>query len=170
LGLQGGLVRIYRTLQRLEDLPGLPSARPGAPSYPAPFMERFIEMMDDDLNTGGALGLIFEKVREMNRVMDASNGTIDENTRISLESDRIQLLDAGRVLGLLNDTPSDFFAQLTEASPRIDPQEIEALIEKRAVARTQKDWAASDAIRDRLKEMGVVLEDGPKGTTWRLDV
>jgi len=169
LGLQGGLVRIYRTLQRLEELYGPPSAGADAPS-PSPFMERFLEMMDDDLNTGGAIGLIFEKVREMNRVMDASDGSTDENARIGLESDRIQLLNAGRILGLLNETPSDFFAQLTDAFPRIDSQEIEALIEKRTAARAQKDWAASDAIRDRLKKMGVVLEDGPKGTTWRLDV
>lgn len=170
LGLQGGLVRIYRTLQRLEELTGLPSARPDAPSSPGPFMEHFIEMMDDDLNTGGALGLIFEKVREMNRVMDASDGTTDDNIRLALEGDRMQILDAGRILGLFQERPADFFARLTDASPRIDPQEIEALIEKRAMARTQKDWAASDAVRDRLKEMGVVLEDGPKGTTWRLDV
>jgi len=170
LGLQGGLVRIYRTLQRLEELTGLPSARPDAPSSPALFMERFMEMMDDDLNTGGALGLIFEKVREMNRVMDASDGAMDDNIRLALENDRMQILNVGRILGLFQERPADFFARLTDASPRIDPQEIEALIEKRAAARTQKDWAASDAVRDRLKEMGVVLEDGPKGTTWRLDV
>ena len=169
LGLQEGLVRIYRTLQRLEELSAPPSTGSGTPS-PAPFMERFLEIMDEDLNTAGAIGLIFEKVREMNRVMDASDGTMDADTRIALEGDRLQIFEAGRVLGLFDETPSDFFAQLTDASPQIDPQEIETLIEKRAVARAQKDWAASDAIRDRLKELGVVLEDGPKGTTWRLDV
>jgi cysteinyl-tRNA synthetase len=168
-GLQGGLVRIYRTLQRLEELSGPPSAGSGTPS-PAPFMERFVEVMDDDLNTGGAIGLIFEKVREMNRVMDASDETMDENTRIALKSDHLQILDAGRVLGLFHETPADFFAQLADTSTHVDTAEIEALIEKRAVARREKDWAASDAIRDRLKEMGVVLEDGSKGTTWRLDV
>jgi cysteinyl-tRNA synthetase len=169
LGLQEGLVRIYRTLQRLEGLSAPPSTGSGT-SSPAPFMERFVEIMDEDLNTAGAIGLVFEKVREMNRVMDASDGAMDADTRIALEGDRLQILEAGRVLGLFDERPSDFFAQLTDASPQIDPQEIETLIEKRAVARAQKDWAASDAIRDRLKEMGVVLEDGPKGTTWRLDV
>ena len=48
--------------------------------------------------------------------------------------------------------------------------EIDALVEKRTQARTDKDWAASDAIRDQLKEMGVILEDSTQGTTWRLDV
>ncbi len=168
-GLQGGLVRIYRTLQRMEELSGPPIAGFGMPS-PSPFMERFFEVMDDDLNTGGAIGLIFEKVREMNRIMDTSSGTMDQDARISLEGDRAQILNAGRILGLFTETPSDFFARLTDAAPRIDPREIDALIEKRTLARSQKDWAASDVIRDRLKEIGVVVEDGPKGTTWRLDV
>jgi cysteinyl-tRNA synthetase len=168
-GLQAGLVRIYRTLQRLEELSGPRPVGSGMPS-PALLMERFTELMDDDLNTGGALGLIFEKVREMNRVMDASDGTLDETARRALESDRLQILEAGRALGLFHETPAHFFAQLADDSTHVDTAEIEALIEKRAVARTQKDWAASDAVRDRLREMGVVLEDGPKGTTWRLDV
>jgi len=153
----------------MEELSGPPIAGFGMPS-PSPFMERFIEVMDDDLNTGGAIGLIFEKVREMNRIMDTSSGTMDQDARIALEGDRAQILTAGRILGLFAETPFDFFARLTDAAPRIDPREIEALIEKRTLARSQKDWAASDVIRDRLKEMGVVVEDGPKGTTWRLDV
>ena len=45
--------------------------------------------------------------------------------------------------------------------------EIEALIQQRLDARKAKDWAAADAARDRLNEMGIVLEDGPQGTTWR---
>jgi len=169
LGLQSGLVRIYRTLQRLEDLLGRSSETPAAPSS-APFTERFTEMMDDDLNTGGALGLIFEKVREINRVMDGLNGSPDEATGMALNSDRFQLLEAGRILGLFQGRPADFFAALTESAAPIDAQEIEGLIEQRALARSQKDWTTSDDIRDRLKGMGVVLEDGPKGTTWRLDV
>ncbi|MFO5735385.1 cysteine--tRNA ligase, partial [Klebsiella pneumoniae] len=45
--------------------------------------------------------------------------------------------------------------------------EIESLIQQRLDARKAKDWAAADAARDRLNEMGIVLEDGPQGTTWR---
>jgi len=169
LGLQSGLVRIYRALQRLEDLAG-PPPRISGELTAGPFMERFVETMDDDLNTAGAIGLIFEKVREMNRAMDASQDPMDEATRVALESDRLQILEAGRTLGLFHETPVDFFAQLTESSKQVDPAEIEDLIEKRALARSQKDWATSDAIRDRLKGMGVILEDGPEGTVWRLDV
>jgi len=169
LGLQSGLVRIYRTLQRIEELLGPPSPNAVPPSH-APFSERFTAMMDDDLNTGGALGLVFEKVRETNRLMDGLNGSPDEATRMALDADRFQLLEAGRVLGLFQERPAAFFEALTDSGPAIDPQEIEALIEQRALARSQRDWTTSDVIRDRLKDMGVVLQDGPKGTTWRLDV
>jgi cysteinyl-tRNA synthetase len=44
------------------------------------------------------------------------------------------------------------------------------MIEQRGAAKARKDWAKADGIRARLKEMGVILEDGPKGTTWRFDV
>jgi cysteinyl-tRNA synthetase len=47
---------------------------------------------------------------------------------------------------------------------------VERMIEERTAARADKDWAKADAIRDRLQEMGVVLEDGPHGTTWRYDI
>jgi cysteinyl-tRNA synthetase len=166
---QSGLVRIYRTLQRMDELPGpIPGASDA--SSPSSFIRGFTEMMDDDLNTGGAIGLIFEKIREMNRIMDAAADRMDQGARAALETDRAQILEAGRVLGLFQERPTDFFARLTEASPTIDPQEIEALIERRRLARSQKRWGEADEIRDRLKEMGVILEDGPKGTTWRLDV
>ena len=54
--------------------------------------------------------------------------------------------------------------------PSTDPEDIEKLIEERNAARKTKDWARADALRQRLKDMGIVLEDSPKGTTWRYDV
>jgi cysteinyl-tRNA synthetase len=173
--LQSGLVRIYRTLQRLNDLLGPDddekSSGQRVPNGSGEFFEKFREMMDDDLNTAGALGLVFEKVREMNRLMDPENdGALSEKTLSRLASDRSQLLRAGDLLGLFRENPTDFFEQLATPSTDVNTDEIEALVEKRSQARTAKDWAASDAIRDRLKEMGVILEDGPQGTTWRLDV
>ena len=174
-GLQTGLVRIYRTLQRLNELLG-PNGGEKAPSGnvsddPGEFLKKFCETMDDDLNTAGALGLVFEKVREMNRLMDPDNdGSISEATLSRLKDDRFQILRSGNILGLFQADPAEFFEQLAGPSTDVKSQEIEALVEKRTRARTAKDWAASDAIRDRLKEMGVILEDSPRGTTWRLDV
>ena len=165
-GLQSGLVRIYRTLQRLEDLLGPHESDWNGKGE---FFEKFCEIMDDDLNTAGALGLIFEKVREINRLMDA-DGTLSREILQQLKRDRSQLLGAGDILGLFHENPARFFEQLAAPSTEINTGQIETLVEKRSQARAAKDWAASDAIRDQLKEMGVVLEDTPQGTTWRLDV
>jgi cysteinyl-tRNA synthetase len=180
--LQSGLARIYRTRQRLDDLLGPPeSGDNGATAFLSdeeasaelredPFMERFIQTLDDDLNTAGAIGLVFEKIREMNRVMDSGNGELDEAARAGLSRDREMIGMAGRVLGLFQQDPEAFFNALSEGAPEVDPAEVEGLIKERADARSAKDWDRADEIRDRLKAMGVVLEDGPGGTTWRLDV
>ena len=174
-GLQTGLVRIYRTLQRLNELLGPDDQEKtsfkNGPVGPGEFFEKFTEMMDDDLNTAGALGLIFEKVREMNRLMDPEDGKpISQGTLNRLKEDRSQLLRTGDILGLFHENPVEFFEQLAGASTDVNTTEIDALVEKRTQARPDKDCAASDAIRDQLKEMGVILEDSPQGTTWRLDV
>ena len=117
------------------------------------------------------LGLIFEKVREMNRIMDPENeASLSEEALHRLKNDRSQVLRAGEILGLFHETPAAFFEQLAGPSSEVDTEKIEALVEKRSLARAARDWAASDSIRDQLKALGVILEDGPQGTTWRLDV
>lgn len=181
LDLQSGLVRIYRTLQRLERVMGEykrdkdiapPDFAPGFLSgeQKNPFLEQFIDIMDDDLNTAGAIGLIFEKVKEMNRLMDRYGDKPDDINFKRLEDDRRHLFMATRVLGFLDEDPHDFFKKISRASEGIDVNEIEGLIQERARARSEKDWTGADEIRDRLQGMGVVLEDGPRGTTWRFDV
>ncbi len=191
LGLQSGLVRIYRTLQRLEEVTGphpgetetAPDVFPGkdqakGPGHPSPrpdpldhpFVEEFLDLMDDDLNTAGAIGLIFEKVREINRTLAENPIPAGETTRQGLEDDRTRLLHVGRALGLIQETPAEFFEQLAGTQEGVDPAQIEEMIAARADARAQKDWAMADKIRDRLKALGVILEDGPRKTTWRLDV
>jgi cysteinyl-tRNA synthetase len=179
MGLQSGLIRIYRTLQRLEDVIGPTpeddlkdiSAVDSSEEGPHPFSEQFTTLMDEDLNTVGAIGLIFEKVREMNKTMDLFEDSPDETTRERLADDRHQLFLTGRVLGLLQETPLEFFEQISETSKSVvETAEIEKMIEERTRARADKDWSRADVIRERLKNMGIILEDGPQGTTWRLDV
>ena len=175
--LQSGLVRIYRALQRMEEIIGTPRQESGRkmggslPDDPAdPFLKAFVDTMDDDLNTAGAMGLIFEKVREINRAMDSAEGHYDEGLRKTLATERRHLLTASNILGLLLESPEDFFRALSEEKTQIDASEIEKMIAEREAARAEKNWAMADQIRDRLKEMGVVLEDRPEGTAWRLDV
>ncbi len=182
--VQSGLVRIYRTLRRLEDVIGpqvqgaedMPDAFLSEDQAPDlehdPFIEEFISTMDEDLNTAGAVGLIFEKVREINKLLDSDEGSVDASLQRRLANDRRHMFIACRVLGLLEEDPARFFDELSALSvvKHADPSEIEKMIEERTAARSKKDWGKSDEIRDRLKDMGVVLEDGPRGTTWRLDV
>ena len=166
LNLQSGLIRIYRTLERLEAILGPPG--PPAVSHQDAFIQDFVQLMDDDLNTAGGIGLIFEKIREMNRIMDA--GAMDETVLNHLRQDRSHLLWAGNILGLLQEPPTAFFGQMAGGTTGPDTPEIQRLVEERTEARARKDWTRADEIRDQLKGMGVVLEDGPQGTTWRLDV
>jgi cysteinyl-tRNA synthetase len=174
LGLQAGLVRIYRTLQRLDQLIGPDEDKGEVPlpsSLSAPekdsFLDQFVQTMDDDLNTANAIALLFEKVKEMNRIMDSP---LDDSSKARLSLDRRRLYLAAAVLGFLHAEPEAFFEALAASARTADSGEIDILIEERNSARKNRDWAKADAIRQRLKDMGIVLEDGPKGTTWRYDV
>lgn len=176
LSIQSGLVRIYRTLQRLRELIGAPAESPGetgsgllAEVGDSPFFEQFVRLMDDDLNTAGAVGLLFEKTKTINKVLDSCNSP-DESLRRRLAEDRRQLLLAGGVLGILDENPDLFFSAVSSPAESLAKDRIEQMIAERTAARTRKDWAKADEVRERLKEMGIVLEDGPEGTTWRPDV
>ena len=116
----------------------------------------FKTAMDDDFNTPGALAVLFELAREINKLKT------EDQSKANLLASRLKQL-AG-VLGLLDQDP-EAFLQGNAADDEVS--KIEALIKQRNDARAAKDWAAADAARDALKEMGVVLEDGAGGTTWR---
>ena len=184
IGSRTGLVRLYRTLQRMDDLIGpfeekekeiqgllLPGDQPlHAALLREPFVEQFINVMDDDLNTAGAVGLVFEKVREINRVIDSGHDSLNGEALDRLANERRQLFLTARILGLLEENPDEFFSRLAWVHEPVDSLEIENMIKERSKAKEEKKWAKADEIRDSLKEMGVVLEDGPEGTIWRHDV
>jgi cysteinyl-tRNA synthetase len=172
---KSGLVRIYRTLQRLDELlghrepPVEQTARPLlADDEKSDFEVRFIEIMDDDLNTAGALGLVFDKVREINRLIDSSSSRDD--IRPQLLSDREDILDCGKIMGLFGLPPDTFFSEVAGSTYEISGPEIESMIDERNEARKNKDWAKADMIREELLQRGIVLEDGSEGTTWRLRI
>ena len=95
---------------------------------------------------------------------------MEEKDAALLRDDRRHLFLAAKVLGLLEERPEVFFEKLSSSSDAIDAGQLEGLIRERTEARVKKDWARADAVRDRLQDMGIILEDGPQGTTWRLDV
>lgn len=111
----------------------------------------FIEAMDDDFNTAGALGSIFELVRAINQARDLG---ADGDT---LGNAQAMLKQLTAVFGLQLERP----AQGQPADPFVD-----LLLQIRTELRTQKLWALSDVVRDRLKELGVVIEDSKTGSTW----
>jgi cysteinyl-tRNA synthetase len=150
-----------RALDRLRG--GLRPAFPEASGAPQDVLESlagqlektkagFVEAMDDDFNSAGALGHMFDLVRSINQARDAS-ATADE-----LSSAQQTLLEFGEVLGL---TMQPEVADQAGAAPFID-----LLIEIRKELRNEKLWALSDKVRDDLKTQGVVLEDTKEGTTW----
>jgi cysteinyl-tRNA synthetase len=115
-----------------------------------------VEALEDDLNTPKALAEMFAVTRALNRSADA-----DERRRLATG-----LLAAGDLMGLLQSDPEAWFAGDSEEG-ELDADAIEAMLQERERARADRDFAAADAIRDKLSAAGIAIEDGPDGTRWR---
>ncbi|WAX70854.1 cysteine--tRNA ligase [Gallibacterium anatis] len=120
------------------------------------FVEAFKAAMDDDFNTPGALSVLFDMARELNKLKAEQDPQTDAFAA--------RLRELAGVLGLLYQDPETF---LQAGIDDDETKTIETLIAQRNQARANKDWAAADAARDKLTAMGVVIEDGANGTTWR---
>ena len=153
-GAEKGLERIVTALRPVADKTA--SATPEALKALASQVEQtktgFISAMDDDFNTAGALGNLFELVRAINTARDAGASALE------LKPAQAALRELAQVFGLqLNEKTG------SEGADKF----INLLIEVRAEVRKQKLWQLSDQIRDRLKELGVIIADSKDGTTWR---
>ena len=113
------------------------------------FTQKYIDAMDDDLNTADAIAAIFD-------IVYMAKTNIDQN---SSKETILAVLDAIRELGAV----LGLFSKQEEKS--LDA-EIEALIEERTKARAEKNWAKADEIRDKLTAMNIVLKDTPQGVKW----
>ena len=109
--------------------------------------------MDDDLNISVALGALFDFVREVNNLLDSG-----EVSRSEAEATGRFMADLDQVLGVIGKVEAEAL-----------PEGAEKLIAEREEARKAKDWATADALRIKLKEMGVVVEDTAHGVRWRLE-
>lgn len=145
--------RVYTCIENLEFIAGNADADKAMSAEVetklGEFKQKFIDAMDDDLNTAGAIGAIFEIVYFANTALTAESAKADIDATLAL------IRELGEVLGL--------FMKSTKKS--ID-EEIEALIEERNQARKEKNWAKADEIRDKLKAMNIVLKDTPNGVQW----
>lgn len=117
------------------------------------WLEQFNQAMNDDINTPIALSILFSLSHELNRTGDAKLAST--------------LQKLGGVLGLLQNSPDIF---LQSGLLNTDTETVEKLINERLQARAEKNWKRADEIRDTLLELGVELEDGSGGTTWRMRI
>lgn len=151
---QHALDRLYQTLHNVPAETGV------AIDWNLPPAQAFRNAMNDDFNTSGAVAVLFELASEANR-----DGSVKAST----------LLRAlGGVLGLLQADPARYLQSPSRylgaepSGPELTAHAIEALIEQRAAAKAQRDFALADGIREQLREAGVELEDKAGGATqWR---
>jgi cysteinyl-tRNA synthetase len=142
------LDRLYGALRTLGDIEVTTND-----AVPDDFMAALL----DDLNTPKALAVLFDLAKQANVATDTA-----EKSRL-----KAALVSAGALIGLLEQDPESWFAG-GGVAPHMDASEIETLIAARAEARKNKDFKESDRIRDELAGRGIQIEDGAKGTTWRV--
>ena len=143
------LDRLYLTLSKL---PGPDRTDPGTPVPPA-----IRKVLLDDMNTPKAQAVLFDLAR-------AANGTDDDQQQARIKR---EMLAAGDLLGIFQSKPASWLRTARGATV-IDNAEIERLLETRRAARAARDFETADRIRDQLEAEGVILEDGPDETRWRL--
>ncbi len=139
------LDRIYGVLRRLGDV------EPANVETPTAFLDQLL----DDLNTPKALSVLFQITAAANKAE-----TLEARAQAKGE-----LLAAGRLIGLAQGDPDDWFG-LTELDPA-ERARIDGLINERNQARADKDWETADRVRDALNALNVQVDDGPEGSTWR---
>lgn len=143
---KGALTRLYTTLKNT------PPADPMPSEAGDDYTRRFYVAMNDDFDTVKAVAVLFELAGEVNKTNNAQL------------AGRLKAL--GGIIGLLQRDPTEFL-QGGVTSDGLSNEEIEDLIARRKQARSDKNWAESDRIRDLLNEHKIILEDNAGGTTWR---
>lgn len=148
------LDRLYGTLRELSAFDATSSASPSIEAT-----------LEDDLNTPAALAELNQlaaKARNLRNTLAHGSG---KKTLSELIQVKANLLEGGAMLGLLQQDPEAWFKRGAE---QVDAARVENLIEARRAARDSRDFARADAIRDELAAMGIAIEDGPRGTRWKV--
>ncbi|MBR5249464.1 MAG: cysteine--tRNA ligase [Bacteroidales bacterium] len=156
--LQAAEKGLAKLLQAARDLKAMTPAATAAHEEVSTLREKVYEALCDDLNTPIALSHLFEAVRWVNLAKDGKEKLSAEDIQILDELLRVIL---GDVLGVAEEEVADNNEQLLDGL-------IEMVLAERKEAKARKDFATSDAIRDRLKELGIQIKDTRDGTEWTL--
>jgi cysteinyl-tRNA synthetase len=157
------LDRWYRVLAQGEEIARTQKFNDDDAEYAAPKrsgVEAVLASLSDDLNTAEAVTGLHRLASDFNAAREAGNIFIAGHKAAELK-------EIGFIIGLFDTLADDWFRWQPKAASSIDDGKIAALIDRRLAARKVKNFKEADRIRDELAQQGVVLEDGPKGTTWR---
>jgi cysteinyl-tRNA synthetase len=174
-----GLERLYECLAEITSLPesgdlqkGLSISKKDAVRLES-LEGRFQEAMDNDFNTAKALAQLFDAVKTLNKIIRALPNVPSQQDVDLLHNAGQKFRELANIMGLLTEDPvahaRTMQSELLEKL-NLDRDSIEKLVHARTLARRNKDWARSDAIRDELLAMGIELKDGPEGTEWKVKV
>jgi cysteinyl-tRNA synthetase len=130
--------------------------------------DRFLECMDDDINTGGAVGVLFDLRKVLNGFINEAklegDGKSDESAVAALVAGTTLLKELAQILGVFR---KPIESADSGASDELAGGLMELVISLRSSLRAEKNWPLADTIRDSLNELNVTLEDRPDGTVWR---
>ncbi len=177
----GSLCRLYEAREVAEAMNGQEDARQVAKdlgedaervlALSESFEGSFIGALDEDFNTAKAMASVFELVRAVNRFANHKKAKKRGGPVVAGALEAFNLVS--ETLGVLAMDVDAFQEEVKEKRCKamgLSREDIDNKIEARTTARANKDWAASDTIRDELDQAGVILMDSPTGTTWRLRI
>lgn len=181
LEAESAIMRLYTCVATAKELMNkkIKKQRPisdeakNAENLIAGLKEKFLSAMDDDFNTAKALGYLFEGVKALNKVIDSYQKRPSLLYIPILEKGVQNLTELSNILGLVKKDPQQFIYERNIAflnKQGLTIKELDEVIEKRNKARAKKDWKQADKIRNDLLQKGIILEDTPEGTKWRVEI
>ncbi len=178
---QAGLDRFYSTLEAIKDEvgkgPSLSGAAGGSSALKEArqdiesFRTRFEEAMEDDFNTAQTLGYFFDLQRNLNTLLDISKGHPTQEIISTLNQGLDHFSKTGWVFGLFRENPEQYLSQRRKEGLKklnLTEEEILRSVGERNLARKEKNYKKADEIRKDLLSKGIVLEDTPSGTIWKI--
>jgi len=173
---QSGVNRLYNCMAACSALPEGSEftkeiAAPDEIEKLQSLAERFKQAMDNDFNTAQGLGCLFDAVKTINRIRQALPKKPAKTDIDLLRQAAYDITRLAQIMGLLRQSPVAYLRECQEkhlVSVGMTAEELEKLLQERIAARSNKNWARADEIRNLLLAKNIELKDGPNGTTWHV--